>query len=170
MRALLLVVLALVSALRTDWAQAHHGWPQFDTSKPFYLSGAVKSIRWSNPHPSIVITVPKDPGPFEWLRSIALPRAATWSGSMMPDLEVPAGLSPVRETDREWTVVLAPTTRLSDWGMTRADIAVGDSVAVVGFAACDIQEFEVRPEFLVLADKRAIRQRSVPLPATQCRR
>lgn len=151
-------------------AQAHHGWAQFDTSRPYYLEGRVESIRWSNPHPSIVIAVPQPLTIPPWLSTVELPRAASWAGRMMPDLEIPEGLSPVPEIGREWTVILAPTTRLADWGMQRTDIAVGESIAVIGFVACDRNEHELRPEFIVLANKKVVRQRSVPLPATMCRR
>jgi hypothetical protein len=43
-----------------DPAQAHHGWQEFDTGRPFYLSGTVTDVRWGNPHPEIRLTTPNE--------------------------------------------------------------------------------------------------------------
>ena len=42
-------VLIAASALPLG-VHAHHGWSSFDADRPLYLEGAVRKVRWQNPH------------------------------------------------------------------------------------------------------------------------
>jgi len=50
-----------VSALAlSQRAFAHHGWSSFDETKPIYLVGTIKSLKWQNPHVELVVTMTAD--------------------------------------------------------------------------------------------------------------
>ena len=48
---------ALFSVPLSQRLFAHHGWSSFDETRPFYIAGTVKSLKWRNPHAEIVIAV-----------------------------------------------------------------------------------------------------------------
>ena len=50
-----LVSLVAVSVIVADVAQAHHAWNEIDTTKTATLTGTVKSLKWENPHASLVL-------------------------------------------------------------------------------------------------------------------
>ena len=51
------VALASLSVAVAPPAHAHHAWNEIDTAKSFKLSGTVKSLKWENPHASLVLDV-----------------------------------------------------------------------------------------------------------------
>lgn len=139
-------------------AQAHHGWQEFETGRPFYLNGTVTDVRWGNPHPEVRLDLPA---------TIDLP-ADLASRAIPAELEELGGRDVLRRTralegGRQVTLVLAPPSRLEAWGMADRT-RVGEHLRAVGYLARD-GGAEFRPELLIREDGRAIRQRSVPLPA-----
>ncbi len=47
-------------------ARAHHAWNEIDTTKTFKLFGKVKSLKWENPHASLVLVVDSGEHRGEW--------------------------------------------------------------------------------------------------------
>jgi hypothetical protein len=128
--------------------RAHHGWHSFDQTQPVFLEGTVKTVRWQNPHVELVLAVPKD---------LKVPAdLARW--------QVPAQQAPVdgpgilgksvlpRRAAAEWTIELAPLTRMQAWSI--AEIKPGEKVSVVGYALPDEKGMAtLRAEFLFRAGK-----------------
>ncbi|MEV1173863.1 DUF6152 family protein [Nonomuraea sp. NPDC049784] len=141
----------------------HHGWEDFHTERPLYVSGTVTQVRWGNPHPEVRLRVS---GP------VTLP-ARLAERAIPAELEELGGREVLRRTrafdgtdelaDGELVLVLAPVERLSAWGMPDR-VAEGERLEAVGYMHREHAD-EFRPELLVRGDGRAIRQRSVPLPA-----
>lgn len=122
---------------------AHHGWSSFDESRPLYLSGRVKAVKWQNPHAEIVVTVA--------------------AGGMLPtDLgsrQVPAQTSPVDGAKvlaaatlprrvGDWTIELSPMTRINAWKVPEPK--VGDTVAAVAYGFKDDKDAFARVEYLII--------------------
>jgi hypothetical protein len=109
---------------------AHHGGSSFDESKPLYLGGKVKAVKWQNPHAEIVITVAAAamlPGN---LLSLATP--AQWSNVDGAKVLAAARL-PNRRGD--WTIELPPMTRIQAWKVPQPK--VGDTAAAVAYSFPD---------------------------------
>ncbi|MCW0983690.1 DUF6152 family protein [Agrobacterium sp. BT-220-3] len=145
---------------------AHHGWTYFDTSRVLYLEGHVVSVRWANPHPEIVLRVTSTPTVPD-LSTVRMPPEENGLFRTMPALPVPMKLLPLEVDTPEYTIVLAPPSRLEDWGMAESDAAPGNRFRMIGYVACD-NNHEFRPEVVIFDDSRAVRQRSVPVPPTPC--
>ncbi|MBG6088390.1 DUF6152 family protein [Actinomadura viridis] len=156
----LTAALACAAAVLTGpAAAAHHGWEEFDTARPFYAAGTVASVRWGNPHPEVRLRV---------TRPVTLPGGL--AGREIPaELEALGGRDVLRATrplegdDAEITLILAPVERLSSWGMPDR-VRDGERLEVVGYAHRE-ERGELRPELVIRQDGRAVRQRSVALPA-----
>ncbi|MEU6715543.1 DUF6152 family protein [Nonomuraea sp. NPDC046802] len=137
----------------------HHGWEEFRTERPLYVSGTVTEVKWGNPHPEVRVRVTSP---------VALP-AGLAERSIPAELEEIGGREVLRRTEpfdgreQELVLVLAPVERLSAWGMDDR-VAQGERLEAVGYVSREHAD-EFRPELLVRGDGRAIRQRSVPLPA-----
>lgn len=148
--------LLLVSGAGRSWA--HHGWGEFDTTRPLYVAGDVTSVRWANPHPEVRVRVEAGRAVPDDLASLPIPR----------ELEEIGGREVLRATraydgDRsELVLVLAPTNRLEAWGMPD-ELRTGERLQLVGYLNRNDQT-ELRPELLIRADGTTIRQRSVALP------
>ncbi|RJL35535.1 DUF6152 family protein [Bailinhaonella thermotolerans] len=143
--------LALLGAL-------HHGWEDFRTERPMYVSGTVSEVTWGNPHPRVRLKVS---GP------VRLPSGL--AGRSIPaELEELGGREVLRRTRAfdgrgdEVVLILAPVERLSAWGMPDR-VKEGERLEAVGYAHREHAE-EFRPELLIRQDGRAVRQRSVALP------
>ncbi|QIJ60583.1 hypothetical protein [Streptomyces sp. JB150] len=158
LRPLAALALALPFALAPAApAAAHHGWEHYETTTPFYASGTVADVAWGNPHPEVTLRVDSRRVPPGWT-----------------DRELPAELEDIggREVlaatrahpgdSTRLTLVLAPVERLSAWGL-EGRLETGERLQVVGYPDRDHDD-ELRPELIVRADGRVIRQRSVPLP------
>jgi hypothetical protein len=50
----------------TSAAFAHHAWNEIDTAKTFKLVGKVLSLKWENPHTSLVLETDDGGGPVRW--------------------------------------------------------------------------------------------------------
>jgi hypothetical protein len=57
---------AATLALGAGVARAHHAWNEIDTTKTFTLSGIVKSLKWENPHASLVLEVADGGAIVDW--------------------------------------------------------------------------------------------------------
>lgn len=134
---------------------AHHGWSSFDTERPVYLEGKVKSVRWQNPHAEILIDLKP---------ALALP-------DDLPRRPVPAQSQPVAGASvlararlptsgaKVWTLELAPLFRVEAWRI--AQPAPGSSVAAVGYALVGEKQPLLRVEYLFI-DGKAYGLRSMP--------
>ncbi|MEJ0019956.1 MAG: DUF6152 family protein [Acetobacteraceae bacterium] len=63
-----LLVLAMLAALATSPAAAHHGWGSYDAASPLTLNGTIERVQPSGPHTTI------------WLKS----GAKTWEIVLAP--------------------------------------------------------------------------------------
>jgi hypothetical protein len=138
---------------------AHHGWSYFDTSRPFYLSGTITEVRWQNPHVEIVLEIPD---------GVSIPEGFTEREFPQPLLELGlqeelANLALPENTSGSWTLVLAPISRLTRWGMPEAP-QVGETLEAVGFLSCD-EPNVMRPQLTVEADGAMAYHQSVELPS-----
>ena len=59
-------VLASALLIVADVAQAHHAWNEIDTTKTTTLTGTVKSLKWENPHASLVLETIDGSTRVEW--------------------------------------------------------------------------------------------------------
>jgi hypothetical protein len=51
------IVLSLPTLLSLPtWA--HHGWSNFDQTRPLYLEGQAMQVTWRNPHAELKLTLP----------------------------------------------------------------------------------------------------------------
>jgi hypothetical protein len=151
LRTLFVVPLALLATA----ALAHHGWSSFDETKPIYLEGVVKSVKWQNPHAELMLEVNRAEPPAALTR-FAIPKqtapvdAVTVLGTAKP---------PVRK-DAVWEIEFAPMTRMDAWKV--APIKVGEKVAVVGYTFKDEKgTATLRVEFLI-GDGKVTPLRSAP--------
>lgn len=137
-------------------AHAHHGWSSFDSDKPLYLEGTVKSVKWQNPHAELVLDV--KPG-------IKVP--ADLAARPLPAQSAPVdGAALIRKTqlprlaNGAWMLELAPLSRMEAWGVT--PIKAGQTISVVGFATPDEKGGRLmRVEYLYV-DGKAYGLRSMP--------
>jgi hypothetical protein len=85
-------------------AQAHHGFADFDTDRPYYISGTVSEVRWGEPHSYFNLTLDS-----------ALP-ADTPELALPEQLQAPEDSGPINEapsysgSHEELEVVIAPPT------------------------------------------------------------
>lgn len=85
---------AAACALAALPALAHHGWSEYDTTRPLKVTGKVVASGYEHPH----------------------------------------GHVRLQAKDGSWHVVLAPPSRMENRGLPAADIAVGKTVTVEGYA------------------------------------
>ncbi len=139
----LLSTTSLVSALIANVVFAHHGWSSFDETKPIYLEGVVKSVKWQNPHAEVMLEINRVEPP------AALTRFAIPKQSAPVDAVTVLGTAkaPTRK-DAVWEVEFAPITRMDAWKVT--PIKAGEKIAVVGYTFKDeMGEATLRVEFLI---------------------
>lgn len=135
-----------IATWHTD-SVAHHGWSSFDESRPLYLTGKVKAVKWQNPHAEIVITVAADavlPGN---LASLATPaQSSNVDGAKV----LAAARLPNRRGD--WTIELSPMTRINAWKVPQPK--VGDTAAAVAYSFPDEKgEMFARVEYLIIGQQ-----------------
>ncbi|MFC4117931.1 DUF6152 family protein [Nonomuraea zeae] len=139
----------------------HHGWEDFRTERPMYVSGTVSEVRWGNPHPQVRLRVA---GPVRVPSGLA-------ARSIPAELEELGGREVLQRSqafdgrDDEVVLILAPVERLTAWGMPDR-VQEGERLEAVGYVHREHAE-EFRPELIIRQDGRAIRQRSVPLPQSR---
>ena len=135
-------VIALTTGSRT--ALAHHGWSSFDETKPLYLVGKVKVVKWQNPHAEIVIAVAADATlPTDLTRLTPPAQSRNVEGSKV----LAAARLPQRRGD--WTIELSPMTRINAWKVPQPK--VGDTVSAVAYTFPDEKgEMFARVEYLII--------------------
>ena len=131
----------------TRRASAHHGWSSFDSDKPIYVEGTVKSVRWQNPHAEIIIDV--KPG-------LKLPpdlaaRKVPAQTQLVDGAAVLAKAKPPSNPATSWTLELAPLFRVEAWKL--AQPAAGTTIAAIGYAAPGEKTAMMRVEYLLLDGK-----------------
>jgi uncharacterized protein DUF6152 len=140
-----MVGLPLVLASNPLWA--HHGWSSFDETRPLYLAGKVKSVRWQNPHCELVLEVSKP---------LAVP--ATLKDRIVPKQSAPVDAAGIlskavvpNRRDASWEVELSPLTRLQSWNVP--EINAGEMLELVGYTfPGEKGSATFRVEFLIRGD------------------
>lgn len=152
-RSLILVAATAPWPLR---ALAHHGWSGFDQDRPLYLEGKVGKVAWSNPHVELMLDLTPDLKlpPDLARRAVPAQSAAVDAPKLLAAAQLPT------RRDRTWEIELAPLTRMEAWKVV--PIQVGESIAVIGFAAPGEKgEPVLRAEYLFAGGK-AYGLRSAP--------
>ena len=141
------VIAAMASAPLSLRLFAHHGWSSFDESRPLYIVGKVKSLKWQNPHAEIVITMAADAAlPADLATRNAPPQTATVNGAKI----LAAATLPKKRGD--WTIELSPMTRIDGWKVPTPK--VGDTVAAVAYSFKDEKGASfARVEYLIIGEK-----------------
>ena len=126
---------------------AYHGWSSFDESKPIYLVGTVKSLKWQNPHVELVVTMSPDAKlPADLAKRTAPPQTTPVDGAKI----LANAALPTKRGD--WTLELSPMTRIEAWKV--AQPKVGDTIEAVAYTFKDEKGAAVaRVEYLIVADK-----------------
>lgn len=143
-RRIIVTLPAVVFAPLANMVLAHHGWSSFDESKPIYLEGVVKNVKWQNPHAELVLDITRNATMPADLPKAQVPKqtAPVDASSILTRATVPL------RKDASWTIELAPLTRLEAWKVE--PLKVGDKVAVVGYTFKDEKgDAVMRAEFLV---------------------
>jgi len=128
-------------------ALAHHGWSSFDESRPLYLSGKVKAVKWQNPHAEISVAVAADAALPGDLAQRSVP-------AQTANVDGPKVLAAARLPQRrgDWTIELSPMTRISAWKVPQPK--VGDTVAAVAYTFPDENgEMFARVEYLIIGQQ-----------------
>lgn len=144
-----------VSLVLPASAWAHHGWSSFDLERPWYLAGVLQQVRWANPHAELQLRVDTGLQKPADLVSRSLPRqtAPVDGSALLQRARVPEGAA------GDWTVELAPLTRLQAWGLE--PLVAGARVELIGFTQRGASDRMLRAEFLFVGG-RAIGLRSSP--------
>jgi hypothetical protein len=127
-------------------AFAHHGWSSFDESRPVYLEGKVKSVKWQNPHAEINLIVAADAKlPVDLSkRKVPAQKAPVDAAKILSSAALP-----VRRG--EWNLELSPMTRIEAWKVPEPK--PGNTLAAVGYTFKDEKGPQlVRVEFLFIGD------------------
>ena len=134
--------ISVLSTFAFGSALAHHGWSSFDETKPIYLEGVVKSVKWQNPHAEVMLQVNRADPPAALAR-FAIPKQS----ANVDAVTVIGSAKPPTRKDAVWEVEFAPITRMDAWKV--APIKVGDKIAVIGYTFTDEKgEATLRVEFL----------------------
>jgi len=95
---------ALAMLVATGAAFAHHSFAMFDQTKTISLKGAVKELRWTNPHVFIQVLVKNDKGAEdEWSIEMTSPehlaRTGWRPGTLKPGDSVTLNIHPLVDGD-----------------------------------------------------------------------
>ena len=140
-------VAALFSLPVSQRLFAHHGWSSFDESRPLYIAGTVKSMKWQNPHAEIVITMATNATlPADLAKRSVPAQTASVDGARV----LSGAALPKKRGD--WTIELSPMTRIDAWKVPAPK--VGDTVAAVAYSFKDEKgEAFARVEYLLIGDR-----------------
>lgn len=167
-RALRLAAASFVSAIMlmafsAGAAQAHHGFDDFDTARPYYIAGTVSEVRWGDPHSYFTVTLERD-----------LP-ADTPELPLPEQLQAPEDSGPINGapsysgSHEELQVTIAPPSYTGRWGLDRP-LVEGERVETVGYIGRSHNE-EFRPVVFWYEDGNPVNQvlgsqlPATPLPA-----
>jgi hypothetical protein len=154
-----LVSATMLTVLSAGAAQAHHGFDDFDTARPYYIAGTVSQVRWGQPHSYFTVTI--DSG---------LPADT-------PERDLPEGLQDAVDSDpinaapsyggshEELAVTIAPPSFTSMWGLDR-ELNDGERIEAVGYIGRSHDD-EFRPVVFWVEDGQPVNQvLNEELPAT----
>lgn len=129
-------------------AFAHHGWSSFDQNRPIWLEGKASKVAWRNPHAELVLELAPDAKlPADLATRAVPPQSAPVDGPAL----LKAATLPTRK-DRQWTVELAPLTRMDAWKVP--EIKAGDTLGVLGFTfSGEKGDAVLRAEYLFVGGK-----------------
>ena len=138
---------AVVAGISSQRSLAHHGWSSFDETRPLYIAGRVKTVKWQNPHAEIVITVPATAVlPADLATRSVPPQTGAVDGAKV----LAAASLPRRRGD--WTLELSPMTRIAAWKVPEPK--VGDALAAVAYTFKDEKgDAFARVEYLIVGDR-----------------
>jgi len=129
-------------------ARAHHGWSSFDQTRPIYLRGVAREVRWRNPHVELILEVAADLTLPEDMTQRSLP-------SQMARIDTVALLARTQlpnRRDARWEVELAPLTRMNQWRIP--EITDGTNLELIGFTFIEERGNPVlRAEYLFLNEQ-----------------
>ncbi|WP_461163108.1 DUF6152 family protein [Arthrobacter sp. R4-81] len=150
---------AMLTVFSAGPAQAHHGFDDFDTARPYYIAGTVSEVRWGEPHSFFTLTIDN-----------ALP-ADTPELDLPEQLQAPEASGPINEapsysgSHEELAVVIAPPSYTGRWGLDRP-LVHGERVEAVGYIGLSHTD-EFRPVVFWFEDGRPVNQvLGSQLPAT----
>jgi Family of unknown function (DUF6152) len=94
--------IAIAALLAASPVLAHHSFAMFDQSRTITLEGAVKELRWTNPHVFIELFVKNENGADEeWSIEMTSPehlaRTGWRPGTLKPGDEVTLNIHPMRD-------------------------------------------------------------------------
>ena len=142
-------------ALFAHSAFAHHGWNSFDETRPLYIEGRVKSVKWQNPHAELVVSMSADASVPADLATRKMP-AQTINVDAAKILA--AAAPPKRRGD--WTIELSPMIRIEAWKVPQPK--VGDTVAAIAYTFKDEKGAAFSRVEYLLFGKQAYALRSNP--------
>ncbi len=117
-------------ALFAHRAYAHHGWNSFDETRPIYIEGRVKTVKWQNPHAELIVTMSADA---KVPADLATRKMPAQSINIDAAKILTAATAPKRRGD--WTLELSPMIRIEAWKIPEPK--VGDTVAAIGYTFKD---------------------------------
>jgi len=127
MRLGITTAIVLFSAVSFGKVEAHHGFSgQYDASRPLYLQGTVRQVRWQSPHTTLIVELPKNlevPPEFRQLSASEL------GGNTQQRLTVSTNLLG-RRSRVEFPPVASMVAPLQD------RLQVGDSIQLVVLRNC----------------------------------
>jgi hypothetical protein len=134
-------------------AIAHHGWGGWNLAEPVYLEGIIKTVRWQNPHPELVIEVSPDLALPAGLSTRPLPQELEQLGRR--DVLTKASLP--KDPAGAWIVETTGILRLENFGL-KSPPKAGEKLATVGYLNPE-EPRRLRPDMLFLEDGRVIRSK-----------
>lgn len=137
-----LIAVPLVLASRA--LRAHHGWSSFDETRPIYLAGTARRVRWQNPHVELTLALadPLQLPPQLAERKVPAQSARVDAAGILARAVLPTRRDPL------WEIELSPLTRLQTWKVP--EIRVGEALEMVGYTfAGEKGEPILRVEFLL---------------------
>ncbi len=147
--AFLAVVVTLI-VVPANAAQAHHGFDDFDTGRPYYIAGTVSQVRWGDPHSYFRLTLESD-------RPADTPELALPEQLQAPEDSGPINDAPSYSGSRdELDVVIAPPSYTGRWGLDRP-LADGERVEAVGYVGRSHDD-EFRPVVFWVEDGQPVNQ------------
>jgi hypothetical protein len=107
-------------------AEAHHGFDDFDTDRPYYIAGTVSEVRWGEPHSFFTVTLGSD-------RPADTPELALPEQLQAPEDSGPINDAPSYSGSHDvLEVVIAPPSYTGMWGLDRP-LVDGERVEAVGY-------------------------------------
>lgn len=97
-------------------ANAHHAWNEIDTTKSTTLTGTVKSLKWENPHATLVLETVDGSTRVEWTVLMSGPARMEGRGLHRDDVAVGRPLTIVASPARDEPHVVRANSIRSDGG------------------------------------------------------